>query len=282
MKSVQKKAYGKVNLLLSVGKKRSDGKHEVVTVMYRVGIFDTVTVTESLDGAIGLKCNDPWLPTDEGNIAYLAAKRYFEKANIKKGICIEIEKRIPVTAGMGGGSSDAAAVLLALNEIYGALTVDALHSIASDLGADVPFFLYETDAMIGRGVGTELTPCPSLDTELYGVFVTEGKKPSTGAAYSMLDLKKGASPQITDEANVVKALAENDVFLLAGAIENDFEMIAEHFSTVSDELYKLGSIRAFLCGSGPTVCGLFVTRENAEISSRRLSFNSFVARIGVK
>ena len=279
MRSIEKRAYGKVNLFLAVGDKRADGKHEVCTVMHRVGVYDTVTVTQTPESGVTLTCSDKNIPTDAKNIAYAAALRYFEAAGISGGVRIDIEKRIPVTAGMGGGSSDAAAVLLALNGIFGALAIDKLHEIAASLGADVPFFLYDTDAMLGRGSGTELTPCASAKG-LYGVFACHGSKPSTGAAYAALDEKKNGILTLKNADKVLKALEDNDVSALTGAIENDFELITEHFDEVRSALAELGSVRSFLCGSGPTVCGLFLSEKEAVKASGKLKYPSFVASIG--
>jgi 4-diphosphocytidyl-2-C-methyl-D-erythritol kinase len=280
MKSIEKRAYGKINLFLAVGDKLADGKHEVCTVMHRVGVFDTVTVSETEAGGVTLTCSDENIPTDEKNIAYAAALRYYESANISGGVHIDIKKRIPVTAGMGGGSSDAAAALLAMNCIYGALTLEELHVIAASLGADVPFFLYDTDAMLGCGSGTELSQCDCAKG-LYGVFVSYGSKLSTGAAYAALDVKKKGDLTLKSADNVIKALAENDISALVGAIENDFELISEHFPEISKLLSELGSLRNFLCGSGPTVCGLFLSKGEALAACEKIKYPSFAASIGV-
>ena len=281
MKSIVKRAYGKVNLFLAVGDKRSDGKHEVCTVLHRVDVYDTVTVSTTDKKGVTLTCSDKELPTDEKNIAYAAALRYFEESGICGGLAIKIEKRIPVTAGMGGGSSDAAAVLLAMNEIYGKLSFDTLHKIAASLGADVPFFLYETDAMLGLGCGTELSRCASVNG-LCGVFVRHGNKLSTGAAYAALDEKKNGDFTLKSANYLLSALEKNDVFAITGAIENDFEMISEHFSEVEAELAALGCAKSFLCGSGPTVCGLFDSEDNAFAVSEKLKYPSFVAKFGTQ
>ena len=279
MKSIRKRAYGKVNLFLAVGDKRSDGKHEVCTVMHRVDVYDTVTVSVTEGEGIKLTCTDESIPTDGKNIAYAAAERYLAAARVSGCVTVDIEKKIPVTAGMGGGSSDAAAVLTALDEIYGALSFDELHGIAASLGADVPFFLYETDAMLGLGCGTELSPCASVK-ELYGVFVRHGNKLSTGAAYAALDEKKNGNFTLKSADKVLASLEENNVLAFVGAIENDFELIAEHFEEVKNELVALGCLRSFLCGSGPTVCGLFGSENEATQASKSLKYPSFVARLG--
>ena len=279
MKSITKNAYGKVNLFLAVGGKRADGRHDVETVLCRVGVYDTVTVTEIEGNKVELVCDDKSLPTNEENIAFLAALRYFEHSGLDKGVRISIEKRIPVKAGMGGGSSDAAAVLSALNDMYGALAFDGLCVIASGIGADVPFFLYEKNVMLGKGTGTELYECGELGFEAYGVFVMHGEKLSTGKAYEALDNAKQGNTVLRKADGLIGALY--DVFKTAGEIQNDFELCCSTFNEVADKLYELGALKAFLCGSGPTVCGLFDTREAAEAAASVLGYRCFVTTVGV-
>ena len=281
MSSVIKKAYGKVNLFLAVGGKRADGRHDVETVLCRVGVYDTVTVSETDTECIELICNDSALPTNEENIAYLAAMRYLERASLIKGIRITIEKRIPVKAGMGGGSSDAAAVLSALDELYGALTFDELCEIASGIGADVPFFLYKKNVMLGKGTGTELYECGELCFDAYGVFVMHGEKLSTGKAYEALDNAKRGDFELKRADKLIKTIASGDLFAFAGEIKNDFELCCDTFNEVSDKLYEAGCLKAFLCGSGPTTCGVFDTREAAENAAATLGYNCFTATIGI-
>ncbi len=273
-----KKAYGKVNLFLSVGAKRSDGKHEVETVLHKVGVYDTVTLEESASGGITLTCDDAAIPTDERNLAVKAALMYGEKANIDLNCRIHIEKNIPVTAGMGGGSSDAAAVLLMLNEIYSALSENELLGIASALGSDVPFFMYEDRAMVGRGSGDIMSPCESKRDTLYGVFVMHGVKESTGKAYALLDeIKNSEKPSSSHD--VTRALANNDISKLVCSISNDFELCSRHFEDVRAALEDAGCLKAFLCGSGPTVCGLFTDERQASEAASKLGYPTFMCEI---
>lgn len=273
-----RKAYGKVNLFLSVGEKRSDGKHEVETVLCKVGVYDTVTLDVTPSGGIVLYCNDQTIPTDESNIAVKAALAYAEKADMELNCRIQIEKRIPVTAGMGGGSSDAAAVLLMLNEIFGKMRESELLKIASSLGSDVPFFMYDDKVMVGRGSGDIMSPCVSNLGQLYGVFVMHGVKESTGKAYALLD---EANPDaiLKSSAGVTSALKNNDIQKLAVEISNDFEMCSKHFKDVRCALENVGCIKAFLCGSGPTVCGLFADEKTASDAVEKLGYPTFLCEI---
>ena len=281
MQNITLKAYAKVNLFLCVGELTPSGKHEVSTVLHRVEIYDTVSVCANEEGVIKLWCSDPELPVDENNIAYSAAKQYFEISKLSCGADISIEKNIPVKAGMGGGSSDAAAVLLALNKIHGALSFDQIVRIAAELGADVPFFLYERDAMLGTGAGDVLINCPAIESELYGVFVLAGEKQSTGKMYALLDKVK-SDTKLKSADRILAALEEQDVLAILGAIENEFELVNEHFVGIRSELEAMGAKRVFLCGSGPTACAVFDDEAQAKRISKELRYTSFVAKLNTK
>ena len=281
MKSITKKAYGKINLILKVGEKRTDGRHEVLTVMQKVGVFDTVTVSEVTEKGIFIECSDNALATEE-NLAFKAAKCYFETARVTPNVKISVEKRIPVTAGMAGGSTDAGAALTALEEMYGFLGFDGIYEIASSLGADVPFFIYEDKTMLGTGTGAHLTPFPSYVGELYGVFVTEAaEKPSTGEMYRRLDEAKGESVFSLDgaECTLKKAIENGDTGAVLAALNNDFELCNPHVPAISEMLAGLGARKTLLCGSGPTVCGIFTDKSTAESASEKLSYKTFVCKI---
>ena len=151
MKCVEK-AYAKVNLTLAVGEKRPDGYHEVVSVMQRVSLCDTLTAEQTREG-ITLTCSDPALPSGEENLAHRAASLFFRETGIAGGAALTLEKRIPSQAGLGGGSSDAASALLALRKLYApALPDTELETMAAALGSDVPFFIRGgTQLATGRG-----------------------------------------------------------------------------------------------------------------------------------
>lgn len=280
MMSVTKKAYGKVNLFLSVGKLRADGRHDVENVMCRVGVYDTVTVKKTASG-IELSCDDASLPISEDNLAYLAAKRYIEHFNVDSGVKISVEKRIPVKAGMAGGSTDCAAVLMGMNELFEKATLTELVEMGSEMGADVPFFLYESSVMLGRGMGTSLTPFPKLERELYGLFVTHGQKQSTGAMFSLLDrTRNGEFVQRSSDA-LRAALQKQELDGIFDEMLNDFEICTEHFSEVSGALYSAGAKKVLLSGSGPTVFGIYENEEEARAAASVLPYPCFVCQIGV-
>jgi 4-diphosphocytidyl-2-C-methyl-D-erythritol kinase len=150
--TLEKQSGCKVNLLLNILRKRADGFHELETVIHPVGVFDRLTFTRAGQG-IQLTCSEPSLPTDPRNLAYRAAELFLRAAKIKDGVRIHLEKKIPLAAGLGGGSANAAVTLLGLNELFGQpLAPDKLQLIAAFLGSDVPFFLQSKPALAtGRG-----------------------------------------------------------------------------------------------------------------------------------
>src|ERR1043166_2699702 len=161
---LEKKSPCKVNLLLNILGKRADGFHELETVMHPVNLFDEMDFARVTRG-FHLTCSDPTLPTDAGNLVHRAATLFFQKTEIRDGVRIHLEKKIPLAAGLGGGSGNAATTLLGLNEIFGKpLSFRILHDLAATLGSDVPFFLQSRPALAtGRGEKIEpLEPFPAL------------------------------------------------------------------------------------------------------------------------
>jgi 4-diphosphocytidyl-2-C-methyl-D-erythritol kinase len=155
--SLEKKSPCKVNLLLNILGKRPDGFHELETVMHPVNLFDELSFTPATQG-LHLTCSDPTLPVDSGNVVHRAATLFFQKTGIQEGVRIHLEKKIPLAAGLGGGSGNAATTLLGLNELFGKpLAAKALDDLAATLGSDVPFFL-QTKPALGTGRGEKIQP----------------------------------------------------------------------------------------------------------------------------
>lgn len=267
------KAYGKINPYLYVGKKRDDGFHEVVTVMQKATVYDTVTLEETEKKGIRITSDDLTLPNGNGNLVYLAVEKLHEAIGrpietLKTGYNIHIEKRIPVAGGMGGGSADAGYTLKHLNEALGSLlTKEELRGIAASIGSDVPFFVYDGDAMLATGRGEVLNECHRMP-QCRMEFVSCGKKPSTGAMFAALDRNREDSELPTDEPSVtgmLKALEKGDLREVCRNFHNSFEEVftahgeeyRENFKKISDDLRFKGAIGVLLCGSGPTVCGIF-------------------------
>ena len=284
---ISRPAYAKINLMLSVGARRDDGYHNIESVMQTVSLHDTVTlkVTPSKNptGNIKVMCSIPEL-SGENNLAYRAVSAYQNECNIKNyDISVEIIKRIPVAAGLAGGSADCAAVLRALNAAFGnLLTHEKLCRLGASLGADVTFCLYG-GTCIARGIGDIITPCSPL-TGVYILIVETYGKISTGEAYSRLD----AHPDIITRDNkagadmMLTALAANDMSAVAAVAYNDFELINSYGSSTDDIkriIYDSGALLAMMSGSGPSVFGLFTDITSARRAYRRLRAKSYVSHI---
>ncbi|MFH1645089.1 MAG: 4-(cytidine 5'-diphospho)-2-C-methyl-D-erythritol kinase [Candidatus Omnitrophota bacterium] len=167
MRSITVKAPAKINLFLDVLNKRPDGYHNIVTIFQRIALYDTIKVKKTAK-YISLLCDSSDVPSGKNNIVYKAAKLMRAELGIKDGLDITLKKRIPVCAGLGGGSSDAAAVIKAINLIFNLnLSPGRLRAIAANVGADVPFFLTDESCAIGRGVGERLRGCRAFLTHMF-------------------------------------------------------------------------------------------------------------------
>ena len=261
------KAYAKVNLSLDITGKRADGYHLLDSVMQSVSLFDTVTVEKASDGIV-IDCP---VCGDRSNIAYKASEMYLDAAGIASGVRITVDKHIPVCGGLGGGSADCATTLLALNGIFGAFTADKLANMAGSLGADVPFCMVGGTARC-RGIGELIEPLPAI-RGLYLVLISDGDKPSTGEMYRRID---GASALSHPDNGALSAeIARGDLRAASAHMLNVFESVWER--TELDAKFALlrlhGAFHCGLSGSGPTVFGLFDSREAAEncaVSARKI------------
>ena len=268
MKCVEK-AYAKVNLTLAVGEKRPDGYHEVVSVMQRVSLCDTLTA-ERTDSGISLACSDPSLPSGEENLAHRAASVFFRETGITGGVALTLEKRIPSQAGLGGGSSDAASALLALRKLYApALSDTELETMAAALGSDVPFFI-RGGTQLATGRGEVLSPLPSL-TDGWFVIVKPAESFSTPAMYRRLD--EPGSVLVRNSRYMQDAVAANNVHAVAAELHNSFERVVPKDSslrTIKDALRAQGALASLLSGSGSAVFGLFDTETAARAAVEAL------------
>ncbi len=263
------KACAKLNLCLDVIGTRADGYHLLESVMQSISLADTVSVRKKNKNKISVVCKEIDVP-QEKNIAYKAAKVFFEETKIEnKGAAIKIKKRIPSQAGMGGGSADAAAVLVALNRLYKTkLTESELCKIGEKIGADVPFCISGGTKLV-RGIGEVLTKLDDCHN-CYFVVVKGTEGVSTKEAYDDLDNAK-VIPNLRIE-KVIEALSVGEFNALKGKLINVFEHTTRLTSireTVS-RLCSLGAIEAAMTGSGSAVFGLFLKRKDAKKSAKQL------------
>ena len=248
-------APAKLNLALVVGPKRTDGKHELATVLQRIALADTVRLEPAEELEVGGFPDD----TLVRRALELAATHAGGEPNWRA----TIEKQIPVASGLGGGSSDAAAALrLANDALGGALSSDELHGIAAELGADVPYFL-TAGPQLGEGDGTELTPLDLQDYWVVLVVPSAERKHSTAAVYEAFDARDGAEGFEQRRAELARALVLGD---LAAMPPNDLAR-----SPLARELIDQGAFRADVTGAGPAVYGLFAEESLAVAASAALA-----------
>lgn len=261
----------KINLFLYVTGKRADGYHSLATLMCCVKFYDVISIAFGSEQTM-VSCPDPNVPDGPANLAYKAAELFFEKTSRREGIRITIDKSVPVSAGLGGGSSNAASVLLELNRYYGfPLAREELVETGLAIGADVPFFLYGRPAL-ATGIGEELEAYHGL-TPYHVVLVHPGFGVATADVYNNLDLGLTKHEKINIRPHLEKRRfdAKRDLY-------NDLEAVtvAKHpvILSVKEALLNHGAEGALMTGSGPTVFGLFTDQRLAQSARHALAENS--------
>jgi len=251
-------AKGKINLLLDVTAKRENGYHDIVTIMQSVKLSDRVTVEKTDDGLITLQTNFDDCVAPRDNIVYKALELMKNEFSLTCGFKASIGKNIPIAGGMGGGSTDAAAAIKAVNIICGlSQSTESLMRIGLKLGADVPFCIYEKCAL-ARGIGEELCSAEGLrDVKI--VIVNPKISVSTKQIYELVD-KKCAFKTI-DEQFALKTLESKDFGSFEFALKNIMQSvtgeICPEINGIIDDLKELGAIHSMMSGSGPTCFGIF-------------------------
>ena len=273
--AVTARAPAKINLTLDVFSKRADGYHSIASIFQAVSLHDTVTVNHLPEGEWRFTCDAPpgiLVPVDETNLAHRAARAVMEAAGSAASLHIHLVKRIPSQAGLGGGSSDAAAALLAVDALLSLQTPpDLLRDLAASLGSDVPFFL-TGGAATARGRGEILSPLSDLP-QWWFVIVKPPQSVSTAWAYNALD----SNPQRSSyraTARVQQAIEQQDWERVTAWQCNDFELpvfeAMPEIAWVHDELRMAGAVAAHLCGSGSAVYGLMPSESAARSAARLL------------
>jgi 4-diphosphocytidyl-2-C-methyl-D-erythritol kinase len=257
-------APAKVNLTLDIKFKRPDGYHEIETVMHQINLLDHITI-EAAEPGIEVYCNHPMVPNGSDNLAFRAAKLILNRYGSKEGVKIFIEKRIPVGAGLAGGSTDAAAVLTGINELFGFKAHHAeLLEMAGKIGSDVPFCLVGGTALaLGRG---EILQNWSHHNKLNLLLVKPEGFLSTAEVYDMLDLE-----HITGQPHALQfaeAWDRGRIDDIAALMENVLEPVSiklcPEINLIKLKVMEYGALKAFITGSGPTVIGVFPDQNRAE------------------
>jgi len=255
-------APAKLNLFLKVVGKRPDGYHDIETLFEKITLFDKITLKKSKKG-IELSCSDANLPTGEENLAYRAAALIKDKTGLSPGVKIEIDKSIPIGAGLGGGSSDAAAVLVGMNRLYGLGLLQAeLVGMAGELGADVPFFIYDNSWAVGRERGDKLESIKA-PVKIWHVLIASDFSLSAKDAYLWKD--KSTEEPGADIGKSLDALKRGDINSLCENLYNDLEGASFEkdgsIKELKDRLVEYGAKGAAVTGSGPVVYGIVETEE---------------------
>ena len=250
------KAPAKINLTLDVLHKRPDGYHEVEMIMTTVDLADRIGLETREDGAIHILSLDRFVPNDQRNLAYQAAKILKDMFKVKQGVSISIEKNIPVAAGLAGGSSDAAATLKGLNKLWNlGLSLDELAQIGTKIGSDVAFCVYGGTALAtGRGERIQELPSPA---NCWVILAKPTLGVSTADVYGNLKLDKVTHPPTQQ---MIKAIEEKDFKLMCSSLGNVLEDVTlklhPEVAVLKDQMKKFGADAVLMSGSGPTVFGL--------------------------
>lgn len=271
MDKMELKALGKINLGLDVLGKRPDGYHDVRMVMQTIYLYDQITITKRKESGIGLSTNLFYLPVNENNLAYRAAKLLMDEFEIRSGVDIFLEKHIPVAAGMAGGSSNAAAVLYGINRMFDlGLSMEELMKRGVSLGADVPYCIMR-GTVLAEGIGEILTPLPPMPR----CQIVVAKPPvsvSTKMVYEKIDSRRIVEHPDID--GIIEGLKEGDVTKIASRMGNVLEQVTMEEYPVIDKIKKLmnegGAKGAMMSGSGPTVFGIFTEKSLAKKAALKI------------
>ncbi|MDI6783849.1 MAG: 4-(cytidine 5'-diphospho)-2-C-methyl-D-erythritol kinase [bacterium] len=264
-------AYAKVNLFLEVVARRDDGYHDVVTILQTISLDDDIELSGH-ENDITLTCVPQNLPADDRNLAYRAARLLKEKTGTKQGVAIRLNKHIPTGAGLGGGSSDAAAIFLGCNQFWNCnLAYSDIAEIAMQVGMDVPFFLRGGTALaLGRGERiVQQLPTPELNL----VIVYPSFPVPTASIYKNLDIH--AVVKKKEPTSLLSAIETRDIKGIAESLYNRLETTAfklhPELAEIKEELVNAGCLGALLSGSGSAVFGITQTKEAAYLIAQKLS-----------
>lgn len=265
------RAMAKINLGLDIIGKREDGYHEVRMIMQTIRMYDVLEIRKKTSPGISLSTNLPYIPCDERNLVYKAAKILMDEFHVEEGLSMKLTKSVPVAAGMAGGSSDAAAAFVGVNRLFHlGLSQEELMKRAVQVGADVPYCVMRGTAL-AEGIGEKLTRLPDLP-DCYILIGKPGINVSTRTAYENLDLNE--IRRRPDIDGMIRDIKNKDLYSMTGKMENVFEpgIMAKYpvIREIRDLMEKQGALKAMMSGSGPTVFGIFDDAGKMQNAARAL------------
>ncbi len=280
MESTWINAPAKINIGLDVLRRREDGYHEVRMIMQSIRLFDRLTLTKSSKSGIRLTTNLSFLPTGEDNLVYRSAQMLMDEYKIHCGLDIELSKRIPVAAGMAGGSTDAASCMLAMNDLFDlGLKKKDLMARGVKLGADIPYCILKGTAL-SEGIGEKLSPLPKMPS-CYILIAKPNIHVSTKYVYTNLVLDEHTIHPDIDR--MISAMAHRDLADLCGHLGNVLETVTipahPEIHSIKQCMMENGALGSLMSGSGPTVFGIFDDRDKATYAKekcRQLPYRCFV------
>lgn len=276
MNQITERAYAKINLALDVLRRRPDGYHDVRMVMQTVHLYDKLTLSKSREPGISLKTNLPFLPGNENNLVYRAIDLFCKTYGIDCGIRATLEKRIPIAAGMAGGSSDAAAAFRAMNELFRInASLEDLQALGVKLGADIPYCIMGGTAL-AEGIGEKLTALPAAPA-CSCLIVKPNFHLSTKLVYENLTLDDPSAHPDIDA--MLDAVHTNSYKQMTSSIGNILETVSirlhPEIAEIKQEMLALGADCSLMSGSGPSVFGLFEHRQVAERAYRHFRLGPY-------
>ena len=264
-------AFAKINLGLDVLGKREDGYHEVRMIMQTIRMYDQLDMRKSVEPGIHLTTNKKYIPVDENNLVWRAAKLMMDTCGIMEGVSIHLHKVIPVAAGMAGGSSDAAATLVGMNRLFHCgLSKEKLMELGVQIGADVPYCVLRGTAL-AEGIGEKLTVLPPMP-DCWILIGKPGISVSTKYVYTTLDLNTNTVHPDID--GMKKALEDGNLYGITERMGNVLQDVTipayREVERIKEQMKTLGAVNAMMSGSGPTVFGIFDNEEKAQEACQKL------------
>ena len=264
-------AFAKINLGLDVLGKREDGYHEVRMIMQTIRMYDQLDMRKSVEPGIHLTTNKKYIPVDENNLVWRAAKLMMDTCGIMEGVSIHLHKVIPVAAGMAGGSSDAAATLVGMNRLFHCgLSKEKLMELGVQIGADVPYCVLRGTAL-AEGIGEKLTVLPPMP-DCWILIGKPGISVSTKYVYTTLDLNTNTVHPDID--GMKKALEDGNLYGITERMGNVLQDVTIpaylEVERIKEQMETLGAVNAMMSGSGPTVFGIFDNEEKAQEACQKL------------